>query len=144
MRTASSCQCGRQLGPVGRQQRSSWALSVALKKQPSRATALIAHRTDYSATATDEGILQLPPKQQLQEEDLVNVFNYERDLQGKCDPCLSTEVLRILFAAESSTSQCTETLHLVVCLVVLFVAFGRRSEKACMCELLQPACASAP
>lgn len=84
MRAACSCDCGRQLAPVRRQQRSSWTPPALLKKQPARATALIAHSTDYSATATDEGILLLPPKQQLQEEDLVNVFNYERDLQGKC------------------------------------------------------------
>lgn len=88
MRTTGYCQCGKQLTPVRGRHNSSW--SPVLKKHPSRGTALIAHSTDYSATATDEGILQLPPKQQLQEEDLVNVFNYERDLQGKCASCLDT------------------------------------------------------
>lgn len=144
MRSASSCHCGRQLGLASRQQRSSWSLPAVLKKQPSRPTAHIAHSTDYSATATDEGILQLPPKQQLQEEDLVNVFNYERDLQGKCVTCLSAEVLRLLFAAGISISQYTETSILGIRLVLPFAALGRRSEKACMCKMLQPACASAP
>lgn len=43
----------------------------------------IVRSTDYVATATDDGILQLPPKQPLSEEELVNVFGYDRDLQGK-------------------------------------------------------------
>lgn len=76
--------------PVSGRHSRRWSPPAVLKSQASRGTALIVHSTDYSATATDEGVLLLPPKQQLQEEDLVNVFNYERDLQGKYAFCFSS------------------------------------------------------
>jgi hypothetical protein len=83
MHTVSFCPCGRQLTHPRGRQNSCWTSPSVLKRR----TSLIVHSTDYSATATDEGILQLPPKQQLQEDDLQNVFNYERDLQGKYGFC---------------------------------------------------------
>ena len=39
--------------------------------------------TDYIASATDSGVLQLPLKEQLQEDQLKHVFQYDRDLQGR-------------------------------------------------------------
>jgi hypothetical protein len=76
--------CGTPRTPVSARHQASGA-GLRLHK-PLRGKACVVRSTDYSATATDIGILQLPPKQQLQEEDLVNVFNYERDLQGKYVP----------------------------------------------------------
>jgi hypothetical protein len=85
--------CAAELSIMHRHggRRTSNASPLALHSQIRRARAgrarivdsVVPRSTDYVATATDEGILQLPLKQQLSESDLVNVFGYDRDLQGK-------------------------------------------------------------
>jgi hypothetical protein len=47
--------------------------------------------TDYIANATDDGVLQLPLKQQLEEDQLKNVFGYDRDLHGRYEHCDSAD-----------------------------------------------------
>ncbi len=39
---------------------------------------------DYAASPADEGVLQMPLKQELDPSDMVNVFGYPRDLRKKC------------------------------------------------------------
>jgi hypothetical protein len=51
---------------------------------------VVVRSTDYAASATDEGVLQLPAKQELEEEQLRSVFGYDRDLRGRCAPRISS------------------------------------------------------
>lgn len=53
-------------------------------RNTSSSRAVTAKTSDYFANATDDGVLQLPLKQQLDEDQLTHVFGYDRDLQGKC------------------------------------------------------------
>ena len=65
--------------PARRQQRPRTPL-----RSTSSSRAVTASTSDYFANATDDGVLQLPLKQQLDEDQLTHVFGYDRDLQGKC------------------------------------------------------------
>ena len=46
---------------------------------------VVAFSTDYKANENDGGVLRLPLKQELDEEQLKEVFGYDRDLHGRCD-----------------------------------------------------------
>jgi hypothetical protein len=41
------------------------------------------HSTDYTASVTDEGVLLLPSRTELEAEQVTNVFGYPRNLQDK-------------------------------------------------------------
>lgn len=75
--------------------------------------------TDYIANATDDGVLQLPLKQQLEEEQLKNVFGYDRDLHGRCEHCDSAD-------PDTSVRQATQdALAVLVSIMYACLLFGR-------------------
>jgi hypothetical protein len=61
----------------------SFAPSCRKQVASKRPRIVIVKSTDYVANANDSGVLLLPLKQELEVDQLTNVFGYDRDLQGR-------------------------------------------------------------
>jgi hypothetical protein len=55
------------------------------RRHPRRSTTLLPPiaSVDYVASAADEGVLGLPPRTELQPQDITSVFGYPRDLTAR-------------------------------------------------------------